>query len=150
MLTSPFSLAAAFITLALFPLWTPCDNWSTLSLSILPNLLGFSVGALAIVLAFPSNPVFKHMAEEGESHSYYMGFVARLVHFVISQFVAIILALFGKAYEFVWVGFFGTLFTVYALCTAVATALSFWGAARIYNEAEAIAEKKMANKVEET
>lgn len=132
-LHSPAFIFALLFTVVCQSLWRSCD-WATLTTSILPNLLGFTVGALAIVLAFPSTAMFKHMAEGGREDSYYLGTVTRFVHFSFVQVIAILLALASRSFSNAVVAFFGVLFLVYSIVIAFMTALTFLGVAQIYNQ----------------
>jgi protein-S-isoprenylcysteine O-methyltransferase Ste14 len=116
----------------LLPLW--CSGKATdTALSVLPNLLGFSVGAVAIVLAFPSSKLLDVVSNGGSGNSYYMDTASRFVHFVIVQVVAVIIALFAKSYPNSYINFIACLLFIYALLTAVAAGLSLFGIAKIYN-----------------
>jgi len=132
-LTSPFLLLAAFITLTCFPLWAHNSKWASDAISIIPAMLGFSVGALAIILAFPSSAIFKDLAEDGSPTSYFIGVAARLVHFIYVQVFAIYITLLAKTYDSTIVSFFGFMFLCYSVLSAAAVGMSFFGAAEIYN-----------------
>jgi hypothetical protein len=132
---SPWLWIAFVVTLICTPLWRMGD-WAATALGVLPNLLGFSLGAMAIVLAFPSASVFKMFAEKGRPDSYYIDVASRFVHFVIVQVTAITLALVAKAWLYMPLNLLGFWAFCYAIATAAATALSLYGIARIYNASE--------------
>lgn len=119
------------LTSALYPLWS-LQDWSSLVLGILPSLLGFSIGSMAIIFVFPSTALFKFIAWEG--NSYYIEIAARFVHFVLIQLTAILLALFAHTYHLMIFNFLGCLFFIYALATAAATVFSLFGMAQLYNK----------------
>ena len=77
------------------------------------------------------------MAEDGKDGSYYMGVVARLAHFIYVQVVAIILVFLTMAYSIWPIRLLGLTFLFYAVLSAAATAMSFFGAAKLYNAAAA-------------
>jgi len=132
-LTSPAFLLALGVTSFSSVLWKDCQ-WYQVSFSILPNLLGFSIGAFAIVLAFPATTLFEVIAEDGRDDSFYMDMAARFVHFVCVQVIALLLALLGKTYHSHALAFFGILFLTYAITVAFMTALNFLYVAKLYNE----------------
>jgi hypothetical protein len=132
-LSSPNFIISLVLTAAAPHLWQD-GEWFETSFSILPNLLGFTIGALAIVLAFPTTAIFKVIAEEGRDDSYYMDTAARFVHFTVIQVIALLLALMGKAFPGAALAFAGTLFLIYSITTAVMTALNFFFVAQIYNK----------------
>lgn len=116
----------------LFPIWS--DNQSSdLAFQIVPNLLGFSIGAMAIVLAFPSTAVFDVLAEDGREDSYYMELAARLVHFVFIQALTLVAALLARAFPFFLLSYVSLVLLTYAILSAALTALALYELAMIYN-----------------
>lgn len=108
--------------------------WVDSALSVLPNLLGFSLGAIAIILAFPSSQFFRVFREGGRDDSYYITTASRFVHFVILQVVAIMLSLLSKSHDHSKIlSFIGYIAFVYAVSSAVFGALSLFGIAEIHN-----------------
>ena len=137
--------SAFALNLALRPIWCG-GTWKDFALGILPNLLGFSIGAIAVTLAFPDKRVFAIVTDEGGSTSYYINNAARLVHFILLQILAIILAIFCKTYDarnlfMTILNFLGSLVFLYALVSGAAIAWSMFGLARVYNLAGGIAEE---------
>jgi len=129
---SAYLWIAVALNIALMPLW--CGGKITdIALSTLPNLLGFSIGGVAIVLAFPTGNLMKTITDSGSGDSYYMDLASRLVHFVVVQVIAICVALMAKSYPFSLSNFFAGLLFLYALLTALAAGLSLFGIAKIYN-----------------
>jgi hypothetical protein len=115
-----------------FPLWSG-GRWPDIGISILPNLLGLSIGAMAIILAFPTTKMFRVISEGGRKDSFYIDISCRLTHFIFAQVVAIIFCLIGKSYQFLPISVIGCWALIYAILTAAAIALSLFGVARIYN-----------------
>src|SRR5215469_14786360 len=107
---SPFVWSALVLTVGLFRWWLHDDHWPDVALTILPPLLGFTLGAMAVVLAFPTSHIFKHLAEEGREDSYYAGLAARLLHFIIVQALGIIFSLTYKAYNVDVIAYVGVFF----------------------------------------
>jgi Fe2+ transport system protein B len=104
------------------------------TISVAPSLLGFSIGAMAIVLAFSGSKFFKVLSEKGRDDSAYIDLTSKFVHFILVQCIAIVLALLSKLQPgSILFAFLTTLALAYALATAVATALALFGTARIYN-----------------
>src|SRR5882757_9558582 len=95
---SPYFHISVFVALVCYPLWSSGNDWAALALGSIPNLLGFSVGAFAIILSFGQislnllkNPI--------EAKSRYLGVVASFVHFIIVQSLTLLVALIGKAWD---------------------------------------------------
>lgn len=96
--------------------------------------MGFTLGAMAIVLAFPSSKLFSLFSENGRPDSYYLDLASKFVHFILVQALAIIFALLAKAYSNCIFSFFGFTLLLYVVACAVMTALALFGVAQLYNE----------------
>lgn len=131
-LRSPWLWLALVLTLICMPLWR-CQDWTSSALGVLPNLLGFSIGAMAIVLAFPSVRMFSLLAERGREDSFYIDLASKFVHFVFVEVIAIALSLVAKAWNSGLFNFLGFWAFSYAITTGAATALSLFGVAQLYN-----------------
>jgi hypothetical protein len=163
LIISPYLRCAFVLTLLLFPLWTKPDWWNDV-LSIIPSLLGFSLGGYAMWMAIGDDNFRKLISgedEEGET-SPYMEVNAAFVHFILLQMLSIILALFAKAYYFhiplnhwfanyIWLGliynFFAYLVFVYALLSAIAATLALLNVSSWY-DMQQTAIKENAEKAE--
>ncbi len=128
--------SALAITIICTPLWLN-DEWTSIPLGVVPNLLGFSIGALAIILSFPNSKLFKFFAEDGRENSAYMEFSARFIHFICVQVSAIISALLAKALNipyFPWIDILAFWLFVYSLLAAVAIGFSVFRLSQAYNK----------------
>lgn len=127
--SSPYLHIALLLTCAFWPLWTDgCDSWHEATLSVLPNLLGFTLGGYAILLAFGDDRFRQIIAgEEGEGKaSPFMVVNASFIHFIILQALALIVGVGGKA-QVIWgapAAFIGTFLFLYALLSAVAAGIA--------------------------
>ena len=106
---------------------------SDLTISIIPNLLGFTVGALAIVLAFSSADIFKLLAEEGDPRSYFMRLTSALVHFIMVQVLTLICAIVAKITDSRALDVLTLFCLFYAILVTFATALQLFLTAQLYN-----------------
>lgn len=104
-----------------------------IAISAIPNLLGFTVGALAIVLAFSSAQIFKLLAEEGEPQSYFMTLTSNLVHFILVQVLTLICAIVAKITDSRTLDVLTLLLLYYAILVTFATALQLFLTAQLYN-----------------
>jgi hypothetical protein len=129
---SPFLWLAFAFSLVVFPVWKG-DKWPDIAIAILPPLLGLSIGAMAILLAFPSTKMFRFLSEGGRADSFYIDICSKFTHFIIVQLVALLISIFGKAYSFFPVSFLGCWALTYAILTAGAIALTLFRIAQIYN-----------------
>src|SRR5262249_19293424 len=113
-----------------------------LAVSALPNLLGFSGGAMAIVLALSSAPLFRTLAQRGRNRSYFMVLTNALVHFLFLQVIALTLAIIARLTDC------GTLepvvmfFLFYAILVIVPAGLHLYATAQIYNASASVPNAK--------
>lgn len=134
---SPYLWVAVAAMIVLRPLWCGQD-WTEAAISVLPNLLGFSIGAVAIILAAPSLATFGLLSEDGHPESYFMDLAARLVHFIIVQVIALGGIFVAKTYPTGWTNGVGFLLFAYAVLTAISAGLALFGIARLLNAAAAV------------
>lgn len=71
------------------------DDWWVTPTDILPSLIGFTLGGYAILLAFGDHRFLDLMRQSGSDSepSAYMDINAVFLHFLLLQFIALILAL---------------------------------------------------------
>lgn len=145
---SPYLHAALIVTLLLFSIWLQPEWWNT-PLSILPNVLGFTLGGYALLIAFGDEKFRTLMIKAGspERASPFLAVSATFVHFIVIQVSALVYALLarglyfrlgevgiesqalssilsGPLAAFFW--FFGFFLFVYALFTALAAAFALF------------------------
>lgn len=128
---SPYLHIAIFISAITYPVWL-CSSkesvWFDITLSILPNLLGFTLGGYAILLAFGDEKFRRLISvndKEGEI-SPFMVINGTFVHFIMVQSFAILLSIVGNAWSIktgvmAWLGF---TFFLYSIMTGIAAALA--------------------------
>lgn len=132
LLKSPYLALALVISAICHPAWAHPGfkpEWYNLPLQIIPNMLGFTLGGYAILLAFGDKEFLKLMAgkREGEQGpSPFMVINGSFVHFIVLQVLSLLLALIALCMGistglFAAVGF--TVF-VYAILTAIAATFS--------------------------
>lgn len=127
---SPYLHIAAIISLAAYPIWLQKLSfaWFDLTISILPNILGFTLGGYAILLAFGDENFRKLISgrDTDGKPSPFMVLNGTFIHFILVQSASILLALVGKAWD-ITTGTFaliGLLALVYSITTAIAAALA--------------------------
>lgn len=114
---------------------TARDSLSQAILDVVPGLLGFSIGAMAILLAFSHSKFFTVLSEEGKPNSAYLDLASKFVHFILVQAIAITTGVLLKAYsDSLLLGILASFFLMYAIMTAAATGLTLFGMAEIYNK----------------
>jgi hypothetical protein len=80
-------------------LWHSGSQWHEITLQVIPNLLGFSIGAFAILVSTFQGKVGEILLgrEEGQKYSDAEIISATFFHFIIVQTSAILFALFAKS-----------------------------------------------------
>nr|WP_318379971.1 hypothetical protein [uncultured Enterobacter sp.]DAI87056.1 MAG TPA: hypothetical protein [Caudoviricetes sp.] len=103
-LKSSYFWCALLMTAILYPSWSHQGWWNDI-LSLMPNLLGFSLGGFAMWIAI-GDESFKKIITGDETNSSgevesspYMSVNATFVHFILLQLLTIITALVTKAYS---------------------------------------------------
>lgn len=137
---SPYFHVAALLTALLAPYWLH-QPWWDVALSAMPSLLGFTLAGFTIWLGLGSPRLRELMSRPGAdgAPSVYVQVAATFVHFVVTQILALVLALVAKALDFVpavpasvqglidtlvpWGHGLGFLVFVYAIMTALAAAM---------------------------
>lgn len=140
-ISSTYFLVALAFTLVCFPVWlNGNENWAwfNLSNSVLPNILGFTLGGYAILLAFGSSKFMELIAGDNpkeEGASPFMKINATFLHFIIVQVIALLISVFSLIWDFRTgiVAFIGFLIFSYAIATSTAAAFAILRLARWYD-----------------
>lgn len=129
------------LTLFCSVLKDPKTSAADVAVGVLPNLLGFTVGAMAIVLAFSSAEIFISLAEEGEPQSFFMKLTANLVHFIGVQVTALLTGIVAKLTDLVMFDFIAMFLLFYAVSVTFSAGLQLFQTAMIYNAQASLAAK---------
>lgn len=134
---SPYFKISIIISIVL-SIFGEIKCWFNLPLNILPNILGFSIGAYAILLALGNSNFWKVLStkENNDSKTPFMEINASFVHFIFIQILAILFALIAKLILlknilFVFIGLF---LMIYAILSALASTLVILKLAEWYQE----------------
>jgi hypothetical protein len=131
---SPYVHISLVLTIVCVQFWTGTDVKAyDIALGAVPNLLGFTVGALAIVLAFSSADFFTTLAEEGDPRSFFMSLTASLTHFVLVQGLALVVAASAKISGSKSLDYVSLFFFFYAVLVTFAAGMQLFHTAVIYN-----------------
>lgn len=97
-LTSPLVHISALIAVTSYGVWTE-GTWTDLPLSLLPNLLGFSLGAYALIFSLANENLLAalNLASTDGKPPLLRMINATFLHFILVQTVAIIFALANKS-----------------------------------------------------
>jgi hypothetical protein len=128
LIRSPYLALAVVISAICHPVWSQpkfTPEWHSLPLEIIPNMLGFTLGGYAILLAFGDKEFLKLISgtrEGDEKPSPFMVINGAFVHFIVLQVLSLLFALIALS-RGINTGFFAAVgFTVfvYAILTAIA------------------------------
>jgi hypothetical protein len=97
--------------------------------------MGFSIAAMTVMLAFSDSKSLKVVTQGGKEKSFFITTVASLMHFLVAQLAALIIAIVGKAWPHWIIAYVGMLAFFYALLVSVAAAGQLLNTARIINKA---------------
>ena len=100
---SPYLHLAALVLLISSHYWATSPWWEQ-PLSVIPNLLGFSLGGLAMLLSFGNAEFQKFISEKDEESSSdptaFIEVSASFVHFMLLQLASLLLAAIFNALDF--------------------------------------------------
>lgn len=126
---SPFFFLSIVLLVLTVRFWF-VDQWWDQTLSVMPNLLGFTLGGFAVFLGF-GDEKFKSLiagqdgATPGES-SPYMEVCSAFLHFVLIQVFALIAAVIAKALYFVPEGWLASIWTFVSPVRWIVGGLGYW------------------------
>ncbi|WP_082091289.1 hypothetical protein [Paracidovorax citrulli] len=109
LLCSPYLHTAIVLLAFTFQTWNAAEYapnqasfWWDQSISVLPNLLGFTLGGFAIFIGFGDEKFRALLAEKDEESKInaYVGLCSTFVHFIMVQGLALIAAVIAKSWWF--------------------------------------------------
>lgn len=133
LIKSPFLWSAVLLTCLCHDQIQGEHNWAETARSVLPNILGFSIGAMAILLAFPSTKTFSVFRENGRKDSYYMTLSATLCHFIILQSLSLLMSVVEQSMNNIYFNSIGLFLFMYSLTTSFSVCFLLYSVARDYN-----------------
>lgn len=139
---SPYVHISLVLTAACSYLNTRPLSAADVTVGVIPNLLGFTVGALAIVLAFSSADIFETLAQKGKPKSFFMTLTANLIHFMLIQVIALVLGIFTKLSGKSYLEIPTLFFLFYAVTATFAAGIQLFLTAIIYNTKASLDAKK--------
>lgn len=97
LLRMPDLIVSCALSLLLFPWWLSTD-WPDLLLSVLPNILGFTIGSFAIFLGVGSDNFRRAILGRSEQKSPYLRLSGLFVFSIAIQLFGIMLAIIAKGF----------------------------------------------------
>lgn len=134
---SPFLLLSCVFTFFCFPLWLfeefRREQLGDVIFQVVPSMLGFSLGGMAILLAFSSPSFVRQIRQGGKPDSLFMKTIASFFFFIMIQTATLLIALLMKGNSFIVFAFCVTFLLIYSIFTAFAIAFNLFDIARIFN-----------------
>lgn len=101
LIRSPYLHLAILLTMLTYGVWSQ-PKWWELVISVIPSLLGFTLGGFAIFLSFGDEKFKALLAEKNEGasrgqFSQYVILCVTFVHFILVQVLAFVYAIIAKA-----------------------------------------------------
>ncbi len=133
--TSPYLIMALALTGVCYPFWSkPGTASADMAVTIIPSIMAFSLGGMAIVLAFSGGRFLNVIRQNGTEKSLFMTVIANFFHFLTVQTLALVSAMIVLAFPSdkipSGIAFF---FLAYSVTTAVASAAALFNVSRLYN-----------------
>ncbi|MGB0507055.1 MAG: hypothetical protein ACPGGK_12745 [Pikeienuella sp.] len=139
LLRSYYFWFSALLTAAFFPAWIRRSSegdltWPLTALSIGPSFISFSLGAMAIILAFSNEKFMALIQQKGADTSYFIRVVSSLFHFIIVQALSILVSLFALSWQYNTISALSFFLTVYGIAVAMAAASNLMDMSEILNK----------------
>lgn len=144
-LTSSYFLCALLLNCLMVKSWTSIE-WIENVKSIVPSIIGLSLSAYAILVAFGSEVFQKFISQklDGEkdiNNTMYKQINTAFIHFIVTQMFSLILALLGdtilvKPFSLweIFISFFCNLIFIYSLMLGLAAVFTIFRVAKLYQE----------------
>lgn len=132
---SPYLYVSAIITYSCGNYWEKAGTASAqTAIDVIPSLMAFSLGGMAIVLALSNPRLLKAITKGGNPKSLFMNLIGNFFHFIIIQTIALIAALLVFSFpDPIWLSGISFFFLTYSVLTALATAAALFNISRIIN-----------------
>lgn len=138
-LKSPYFALSFIANLFLYKSWTT-SLWIKDVKEIIPSILGFSLGAYAIIATFGNERFQDLIADEEENkNTLYRKINTTFIHFILTQVLSLLLAvmctsLLSESYGFweIIISFIGNLVFVYSIFLSMAAVMTIFRITKIY------------------
>lgn len=129
--------AASLFTSVCCPIWNvvggASPDWLNDATQVIPSLLSFSLGGMAILLAFSSDRLLNAIQQRGKADSLYMKTVASFFHFILWELIALLAVFLVKSYPYDWTSNIAFFLFSYGSMSVVVAAGNLFKLAQIFN-----------------
>lgn len=100
LISSPYLHTAMVLNILMYDVWLS-PGWWNLPITVLPNLVGFTLGGYAILVAFGDDKFRALLAskEHNQNNSPFVVMSATFMHFILTQVLSLVTAIAGSNYE---------------------------------------------------
>jgi hypothetical protein len=141
--SSPYLHASIVIGLLLDWLTNPAPDFGAAGINILPNVLGFTIGGMAIVLAVGSSKIFVRLAEHGEPKSFFMRLISNFLHYILLQVVTLLFCLSSSGPKLTPnINTICSVLLTYSLLSVLSIGVGLFQMGQIHNADASLPEKK--------
>ncbi|MBI5843309.1 MAG: hypothetical protein HZB23_01420 [Deltaproteobacteria bacterium] len=124
------------------PPWNKDAIWYNVSLAILPNMIGFTLGGYAILFAFGDKEFFKLFKADKDDNngpSPYLQLHGTFIHFIVIQIISLLFALLSMTISIQdglisWIGFILLIYSILLALAAVFAILRLASLFDIWNQ----------------
>lgn len=113
--------------------------WVKFAIGVVPSILGFALGGMAIMLAFSTDRFLSAIKQGGKDNSYFMKVMASFYHLAVFLVLSLISILFMEPEMLPIsvrrvISFIGFFASCYSVLLVLATVSTLWHTARIFNK----------------
>lgn len=134
---SPYLWCAGIFAALCKPIWFDGAvngfAWTEWALSLLSGLISFSIGGLAVFLAFSNESFLKLLRQKGKDNSYLMIVTTAFFHFILVQFAGIATIVLVISFKTVFLSGIAFWLFCYAVACGIAAAAALVGNAEVLN-----------------
>lgn len=125
--------------LLLWPAWQTDEKnvhaaWVDIAFQVIPSIISFSLGALAIILSLSSGAFLSAIQQSGRDDSLFMKMIATFFHFILVQFLCLFFAIICRFIHLDELSFIGFWLFSYCLASGIAAAVNLVGLAQLKNK----------------
>lgn len=131
--SSPYLHLSIILGIAIRLIGVPQNGYGQIIIGILPNLLGFTIGGMAIVLSVAGHKIFRTLAEEGQPDSFFIKLIASVLHYVVTQVVTLSLGVMFFEKQQIIIDLILITSLSYCLLLASSIGIQLFQMAKIYN-----------------
>jgi len=136
LIRSPYLLLSVPITIVIHAASSENWLWYTTALSVIPNIIGFTLGGYSIMLAVGDSRFRNDISRNGGcTHSPFITISASIAHFILLQIITLLLAIIYCSIGITggFLNFLGLAVFIYSILLCVSATLTIFFLSRMFN-----------------